>query len=97
MIFYTLIEELPYLLRGTLVALELLVCFISLGFIFGIILAVVEVYGNRFFAILAVAFERFFRGVPAVVLLFLFYYGSADFYNISSFAAAVLGLPVPDF
>jgi polar amino acid transport system permease protein len=74
------------------VALELLVCFISLGFIFGIILAVVEVYGNRFFALLAVAFESFFRGVPAVVLLFLFYYGSADFYNISSFVAAVLAL-----
>jgi len=74
------------------VALELLVCFISLGFIFGIILSVVEVYGNRLSVILAVVLERFFRGVPAVILLFLFYYGFSDFYNISSFTAAVLAL-----
>ncbi len=92
LIFQTLFEEFPYLLKGTLVALELLACFISLGLFFGITLAIVEVYGNRLSATLAVLIDRFFRGVPAVVLLFLFYYGFSDFYNISSFAAAVLAL-----
>lgn len=92
MIWRTLIGEMPYLLHGTVVALQLLFCFLTLGFIIGIVLAVMEVYGNRFFLTVAVVIERFFRGVPAVVLLFLFYYGLSDIYNISSFGAATLAL-----
>jgi polar amino acid transport system permease protein len=41
---------------------------------------------------LAVMFVRFFRGVPAVVLIFLFYYGLSDIYNVSAFTAAALAL-----
>lgn len=92
MIWRILIGEMPYLLDGTRVALELLFWFISLGFAIGIVLAVMEVYGNRLFLILAVMIERFFRGVPAVVLLFLFFYGLSDIYELSSFAAATLAL-----
>lgn len=92
MIWRILIREMPYLLDGTLVALKLLGSFISLGFVIGIALAVMEVYGNRFFLILALMIERFFRGVPAVVLLFLFFYGLSHIYKLSSFAAATLAL-----
>lgn len=92
MIWRILMREMPYLLDGTLVAVELLFSFISLGFIVGMILAVMEVYGNRFFLTLAVIVERFFRGVPAIVLLFLFFYGLSDIYELSSFAAATLAL-----
>jgi polar amino acid transport system permease protein len=91
-IFLTLLKELPYLLEGVLVAIELLFAFMILGFIIGIVLSVTEVYGNRWSSMLAVVVERFFRGVPAVVLLFLFFYGFSDIYNISSFAAATLAL-----
>jgi polar amino acid transport system permease protein len=92
MIYQTLMREFPYLLKGVLVALELLIAFMSLGFVIGIVLSVMEVYGNRWSSMLAVMIERFFRGVPAVVLLFLFYYGLSDIYNISSFTAATLAL-----
>lgn len=92
MIYQTLLKEFPYLLKGVLVALELLVAFMSLGFVIGILLSVMEVYGNRWSSMLAVMIERFFRGVPAVVLIFLFYYGLSDIYNISSFTAATLAL-----
>jgi polar amino acid transport system permease protein len=92
MIYQTLMKEFPYLLKGVLVALELLIAFMSLGFVIGIVLSVMEVYGNRWSSMLAVMIERFFRGVPAVVLLFLFYYGLSDIYNISSFTAATLAL-----
>jgi polar amino acid transport system permease protein len=92
MIYQTLLKEFPYLLQGVLVALELLLAFMILGFIIGIILSVTEVYGNRWSSTLALIVERFFRGVPAVVLIFLFYYGLSDIYNISSFAAATLAL-----
>ena len=92
MIFQTLLKEFPFLLEGVLVAVELLLAFMSLGFIVGLVLSVTEVYGNRWAATLAVVVERFFRGVPAVVLLFLFYYGLSDIYNVTSFAAATLAL-----
>ena len=92
MIFQTLLKELPFLLKGVFVAVELLIAFMSLGFVIGIVLAVTEVYGNRWSSMVAVMIERFFRGVPAVVLLFLFYYGLSDIYNVSSFTAATLAL-----
>lgn len=92
MIYLTLLKEFPYLLQGTLVAIELLLAFMSLGFVVGTLLSVVQVYGNRWSSALAVIVERFFRGVPAVVLLFLFYYGLSDIYNIPPFAAAILAL-----
>jgi len=92
MIYLTLLKELPYLLEGVLVALELLLAFMSLGFIIGMVLSVTEVYGNRWSSTLAFMIERFFRGVPAIVLIFLFYYGLSDIYNISPFAAATLAL-----
>ncbi len=92
MIYQTLLKEFPYLLKGVLVALELLIAFMSLGFVIGIVLSVTEVYGNRWSSMLAVMIERFFRGVPAVVLIFLFYYGLSDIYNVSSFTAATLAL-----
>ena len=92
MIYQTLLKEFPYLLKGVLVALELLAAFMSLGFVIGILLSVMEVYGNRWTSMVAVMIERFFRGVPAVVLLFLFYYGLSDIYNISAFTAATLAL-----
>jgi len=91
-IFQTLLKELPFLLKGVFVAVELLIAFMSLGFVIGIVLAVTEVYGNRWSSMVAVMIERFFRGVPAVVLLFLFYYGLSDIYNVSSFTAATLAL-----
>jgi polar amino acid transport system permease protein len=91
-IYQTLLKEFPYLLKGVLVALELLIVFMSLGFVIGIVLSVMEVYGNRWSSMLAVMFVRFFRGVPAVVLIFLFYYGLSDIYNVSAFTAAALAL-----
>jgi len=87
--YKVILEELPYLLQGVLVALKLLLAFISLGFLVGAVLAVMRVYGNRPLVLLAILIERFFRGVPAVVLLFLFFYGLS---GVPPFVAAVLGL-----
>lgn len=87
-----IINSLPYLLEGLGVTLVLTVCMLSLGLAAGLALALMEVYGRFGLPLFATLFERLFRAVPAVVLLFLFYYGISDFYNISSFAAAVLAL-----
>jgi len=75
---------------------------ITLGLLVGIVVALLQVYGNRFLATVASAWEWFFRGVPALVLLFLFFYGPPELSKIiygttaklklSPFLAAALAL-----
>lgn len=86
------INSMPYLLEGLLVTIELAVAMLAVGFVVGLVVALMQVYGWRGLPLLATLFERVFRAVPAVVLLFLFYYGISNFYDLSSFAAAVLAL-----
>jgi polar amino acid transport system permease protein len=92
MIIKILIDEIPQLLKGTAVTITLLLSLLSVGTLFGIILAIMEVYGNKIVSFVSTCINRFFRGVPAVVLLFLFYYGIAGLISLSSFVAAVLAL-----
>jgi len=87
-------QGLPSLLSGTLVTITLTIYFLALGFILGILLALGRVYGSNFLKLLIIRpFERFFRAVPALVLLFLFYFGSSFFQvEISAFMAAILAM-----
>ncbi len=85
--------KLPVLLQGLLVNLELLAGLLSLGIVVGVVVALVEVYAPRPLRAVALAYEWFFRGVPELVLLFLFYFGPSQFgAEISAFFAAVLAL-----
>lgn len=91
-ILETILSQMPHLLLGLWIALQLLACLLALGLVLGLGLALMEVYGHwtlRWFGIL---FERIFRGIPAIVLLLLFYFGVTDFVEIGSFTAAVLAL-----
>ncbi|MBB4285719.1 amino acid ABC transporter permease [Roseospira goensis] len=92
MIWQTLYDNLPFLMHGTWVALQLLAALLALGLVLGLTLALGQVYGPWPARLGGWAFERVFRGVPAVVLLLLFYYGVTDFVALSSFLAAVLAL-----
>ncbi|MCX7750730.1 MAG: amino acid ABC transporter permease [Candidatus Bipolaricaulota bacterium] len=87
------VPELPKLLQGLLVNVEILLGLISLGFVVGVGAALLEVYAPRPVGFLASAYTWFFRGVPEIVLLFLFYFGFDQFgIKISAFLAAVLAL-----
>ena len=74
-IFSVIIEAFPYILEGTLVTVLLVVGALALGFCIGVPMAVVQVYGNAFVSSLVGIYVWFFRGVPVLLLLFLFYYG----------------------
>ena len=85
------LDSLPNLLSGTVVTIKLSFMFLGVGTTVGIIVALTQTYGNstsRFFALI---YEQVFRGVPALVLLLLFYFGLSD-YGVSSIVAAVLAL-----
>ena len=74
-IFSTIFEALPYILEGTLVTILLVVGALFLGFCLGVPMAVAQVYGPKPVSRLVGFYVWFFRGVPVLLLLFLFYYG----------------------
>jgi len=66
---------------------------LAIGLTIGIFLALGQVYGPRPIIAVISAYEKFFRAVPALVLLFLFFFGSSYFgFNLSPFLSAVLAL-----
>lgn len=87
-----IISHLPYLFDGLWVAVRLLACVLLIGFVFGLLLALAEIYGHWTLRWSGYAFERVFRGIPEIVLLLLCFYGLGDFIEIEPFWAAVLAL-----
>jgi polar amino acid transport system permease protein len=89
-------DSLPYLLLGTVNTIGLVVTAMLLGLVLGIGIAVCLVYGPRPLRWLLALYVWFFRGVPVLVLLFLFYFGLFAFLDLPINAffsmAIVLGL-----
>lgn len=71
----TIAEAFPYILQGALITIMLVLGALALGFCLGLPLAVLQTYGPRFAARLVGVYVWFFRGVPILLLLFMFYYG----------------------
>jgi polar amino acid transport system permease protein len=88
------INAFPYMLQGALVTLAVVVGAMGLGVMLGIPLAAGNVYGGRWIRRLVGFYVWFFRGVPLLVLLFLFYFGLFSILNInlSAFTVAVFVL-----
>ena len=89
-----LIEAVPYLVGGVGTTLVIVVGGMLLGLVLGMPLAVGQVYGNALVRRAAGLYVWFFRGVPILVLLFLFYYGLFQLIglNLGAVAAAILVL-----
>jgi len=89
-----ILDALPTMLQGSLVTIGVVVGAMMLGLILGIIIAVMQVYGTRSLRFVVGGYIWFFRGIPLLVLLFLFYFGLFSFLNInlSAFTVAVIVL-----
>ncbi len=87
-------EAFPYLLQGAVVTIIAVVGAMGLGLLIGVPMAVGQVYGNRPVRFLVGLYVWFFRGIPVLVLLFLFYFGlfSLMGLNLNALAAATLVL-----
>lgn len=92
MVFDTLVAEFPFLLRGLWIGIQLLAALLALGFVLGLTLSVMSVYGHWTLRLFSVLFERVFRGIPEIVLLLLFFYGVGELIPLSPFVAAVIAL-----
>jgi polar amino acid transport system permease protein len=89
-------QGLPYMLQGAVVNVIVVLSAMLFGFMLGLPLAVGQVYGNRVLRRIIGIYVWFFRGIPLLVFLFLFYFGLFTWLNInvSAFMVAtmVLGL-----
>ena len=74
---------LPYLLRGSLVTIAVVVGAMLLGLVLGISIAIGQVYGGKWLSRLVGVYIWFFRGIPLLVLLFLFYFGLCSLLHIN--------------
>ncbi|MCK5259006.1 MAG: ABC transporter permease subunit, partial [Thermoplasmatales archaeon] len=50
------------------------------GFLLGIILAVMRVYGAKEFSWLSSGYEKLLRGIPILVLIYIFAFGMPDLF-----------------
>ena len=87
-------DALPYLLQGSLVTLIVVAGAMALGLTIGVPLAVGQVYGHPALRRAIGVYVWFFRGIPLLVLLFLFYFGlcTALDINLSAFTVAIIVL-----
>ncbi|HJJ46830.1 MAG TPA: amino acid ABC transporter permease [Methanocorpusculum sp.] len=85
-----------YLVGGTIVTLELVGLSLLVGFIIGILLCLGQVYGSKVIRGVIHIYVWFFRGIPNLILLFLFYFAIFPMVklNIPPFVVAfiVLGM-----
>jgi polar amino acid transport system permease protein len=89
------IETLPLVLSGLMVTLTLGVTCIVLGFIGGILLALIRLYAPRPLSVAAIAYIDVFRAIPVLVLLFVVYY-ALPFAGVrlSSFTSATTAISI---
>ncbi len=89
-------DALPYLLQGALITSAIVVGAMFSGLVLGIVIAVALVYGRGPFRWFCELYVWFFRGVPVLALLFLFYFGLFTWldWNVSAgvAVAVVLGM-----
>ena len=72
--FPVFFANLPYLLKGAFYTINLSVITVVLGLVLGATLGVLAYYGPRPIRMLIAVYVFFFRGLPVLIVVFLFYY-----------------------
>jgi polar amino acid transport system permease protein len=91
--FTEVFKELPYLLGGAIITLEIAFITFWCGAFIGIFGAIAKVYGGPVSSRIASYYVTFFTNTPALVQIFLLYYALPDAgLLLSSMAAVLIGL-----
>ena len=90
--FFLQPEVVSALVKGFFVSVKLIVPSAIFGFIIGVVVGALMVYGNAFAVAIANGYVLIFRGFPLVVQLFIWYFGLPYIgIYLSPFVAAVMG------
>ncbi len=71
----TICEAMPWILEGALITIGTVAAAMLLGLFLGVPMAIGQIYGNAATRGVIALYVWFFRGVPILVLLYLFYFG----------------------
>lgn len=82
----------PYVLEGLPVTLAASALALAGGFVFGLLMALLRVYGGQVMRRILMLIGTVFRSVPQVVLLMLVYFVITGSINVSAFGASVFSL-----
>jgi His/Glu/Gln/Arg/opine family amino acid ABC transporter permease subunit len=90
-------SNIPALLWGAVLTVELSVLSILIGFCLGILIGLVRLAKSFFPRSLAIAYINCIRGTPLLIQLFLIYYGLPQVgLSLSPFVAALAGMSIND-
>lgn len=91
-----ILDAFPYILQGAGITLVIVAGAMCIGLLIGVPFALIQVYGHPFLKAIVGLYVWFFRGVPILILMFLFYFGIFELLglNLSALAttAIVLGM-----
>ena len=91
-----ILDALPYIIQGAGITLIIVVGAMLIGLFMGIPLALIQVFGHPILKHIVGLYVWFFRGVPILILMFLFYFGIFELLNLNLSAltttALVLGM-----
>ena len=87
-----LITTLNFIMQGLWVTIGVTMVALAVGLVFGVVTAMLRVYGNAFFRRGATFYSVVVRAVPVIVIIFILYFVIARFVNLSPFLAGSLAL-----
>jgi polar amino acid transport system permease protein len=83
-----------YILGGTVITLSVTAVALPMGFILGLLLSLVRVYGGKTPSTITAVYSTVMRGVPPLVLLFLLYFIISGAINLTPFWAGSIALGI---
>lgn len=83
-----------YILGGVGITLAVTAVALPMGFVIGLLLALVRIYGPRWAGAVITVYSTIMRGIPPIVLLFLLYFIMSGAINLSPFMAGSLSLGI---
>jgi polar amino acid transport system permease protein len=87
--------DLQYLLKASLITLEIAAATVVLSFVLGTVLGVLAALGNSFVRALLTAYVYAVRGIPVLVLIFIAYFGLPRMgLEVPNYVAATVALVV---
>jgi polar amino acid transport system permease protein len=81
-----------YLLAGLGVTIGVTIIALSFGFVLGMGLALLRVYGGRLAAGLAQLYSTVMRALPVVLVIFILYFGISQLIDLTPFLSGALAL-----
>jgi polar amino acid transport system permease protein len=84
----------PYLLSGLSVTIEVTLIALTVGFIFGLLLAIVRVYSGVIASRIIAVYSTVMRALPHILLLLIMFFVIASVVNLTPFWAGSLSLAI---